>query len=73
MSRSRKHSPAGGNLVASSDREWKTAGHRRIRRTSRVLVKLGCDPGPWRHLYSEYNSPKDGHRWYGQYEGWDRK
>ena len=73
MSRSRKHSPAGGNCTPPSDHDWKREGNRRIRRTNRVLIRIGRDPEPKWKLYDAYKSPKDGHRWYGEYDDWERK
>jgi len=58
MSHSLRHTPILGNTTAHSEKKDKQAANRAYRRSTRQLVKAGCDPAHYR-LHMEWFD-KDG-------------
>jgi hypothetical protein len=66
MSRSRKHSPAGGIAKARSDKWHKSHTSRVTRHRNKLRIRAGKEVMALpRELVNQYASPKDGHIWFG--------
>ncbi len=69
MSRSRKKTPITGMTTAESDKEWKQAASRKVRRTVRQRLLEAEDgdgvPAKRYELINPASSDKDGKQWLG--------
>jgi hypothetical protein len=66
MSRSRRKTPISGITIASSNKEFKVAEHRRERALVRRALAAGTEDLLHHKMTgNEWASPRDGKRWFG--------